>query len=44
MASKILQQSNLKGNITVITLDKFGKLARGCCVEVFLVYIQYLMF
>ena len=25
-------------NITVITLNKFGKRARGCCVHVFLVH------
>ena len=24
-------------NITVITLNKFGKRARGCCIHVFLV-------
>ena len=26
-------------NIAIITLNKFGKRARGCCVHVFLVYI-----
>ena len=43
LVAKISQESNLKGtgifisNITVITLNKFGKRARGCCVHVFLV-------
>ena len=40
LVAKILQESNLKeiiSNITVITLNKFGKRARGCCVHVFLV-------
>ena len=42
LTAKILQESNLKGigifisNITAITLTKFGKRARGCCVHVFL--------
>ena len=30
-------------NITVITLNKFGKRARGCCIYVFLVYIHYII-
>ena len=44
LIEKILQESNLKGigiftsNITVITLNKFDKWARGCCVHVFLVF------
>ena len=44
LVAKFLQESNLKGigifmsNITVITLNKYGKRARGCCVHVFLVY------
>ena len=29
-------------NITVITLNKFGKRARGCCVHIFLLYIYIL--
>ena len=43
LVAKFLQESNLKGigifmsNITVITLNKFGKRARVCCVHVFLV-------
>ena len=43
LVAKFLQESNLKGigifmsNITVITLNKYGKRARGCCVHVFLV-------
>ena len=43
LVAKFLQESNLKGigifmsNITVITLNKYGKPARGCCVHVFLV-------
>ena len=43
LVARIWQDSNLKGigifmsNITVITLNKFGKRARGCCVHVFLV-------
>ena len=44
LVAKTLQESNLKGigifnmsNITVVTLNKFGKRARGCCVHVFLV-------
>ena len=43
LVAKILQESNLKEigificNITVITVNKFGKRARGCCVYVFLV-------
>ena len=44
LVAKILQESNLKGigifmsNITVITLNKFGKRARGCwtCCRIFL--------
>ena len=40
-----LQESNFKGigifmsNITVITLNRFGKWSRGCRVHVFLVYL-----
>ena len=46
LVAKFLQESNLKGigifmsNITVITLNKYGKRARGSCVYVFLVYIH----
>ena len=45
LVAKILQESNLKGigifmsNITVITLNKFDKRARGSCVHVFLRFI-----
>ena len=40
MVAKILQESNLNGIgifMSVITLNKFGKRVRGCCVHVFLV-------
>ena len=30
--------------ITVITLNKFGKRARGCCVYVFLVVLNNVVF
>ena len=43
LVAKFLQESNLKRIgifMTNITLNKFGKRARGCCVYVFLVLIS----
>ena len=42
LVAKFVKESNLRGigifmcSITVITLNKFGKPARGCCGQVFL--------